>query len=87
MLRVRNHGEKTEQAHGDSLAVVQERREDDTCEHHHVLEVGANFLSASQVQQEGQGVDVRGSADKNGDLVIRVKLNKRASQRTSGQQT
>lgn len=39
-----------------------------TCKHHHVLEVGADLVFAAQVQQEGEGVDVRSSAQKHSQL-------------------
>lgn len=39
-----------------------------TCKHHDVLEVGANLVPATQVEQEGQRVDVCRSAQKHGQL-------------------
>lgn len=39
-----------------------------TCKHHHVLEVGADLVFTAQVQQEGEGVDVRRSAQKHSQL-------------------
>ena len=39
-----------------------------TCEHHHVLEVSADFVASAQVQDEREGVDVAGSPDENGNL-------------------
>ncbi len=39
-----------------------------TCKHHHVLEVGADLVSTAQVQQEGERIDVRRSAQKHSQL-------------------
>lgn len=39
-----------------------------TCKHHHVLEVGADLVFTAQVQQEGEGVDVRCPAQKHSQL-------------------
>ncbi|TNN72742.1 hypothetical protein EYF80_017026 [Liparis tanakae] len=33
-----------------------------TSKHHHVLEVGSDLVASSQIQQEGERVDVRGSS-------------------------
>lgn len=44
-----------------------------TCKHHDMLKVGANFVPASQVEQEGQRVDVRRAAEKHGQLHDAVK--------------
>lgn len=39
-----------------------------TCKHHDMLKVGANFIPAAQVEQEGQRVDVCCPAQKHGQL-------------------
>lgn len=41
-----------------------------------MLKVSADFVPAAQVKQEGQGVDVGCSADKDGNLPIRIQLRK-----------
>lgn len=42
--------------------------------HQHVLETETDLLSASQVQDEGEHVDVDQSAGKNGHLVTRLRF-------------
>lgn len=39
-----------------------------TCEHHDVLEVGADAAGAAEVEQEGQRVNVGGPAQENSQL-------------------
>ena len=44
-----------------------------TREHHHVLEVAGDLVTTSQVEHEGERVDVACSADEDGDLSRKVK--------------
>lgn len=44
-----------------------------TSKHHHVLEVSFDLVPSAQVEQEGERVDVEGSADEDGDLTREVR--------------
>ena len=58
----------------------------DTCEHHDVLEVGADLVLATQVDEEGQRVDVRCPAQEHSHLCDdRVKSRGTATQHTLNQ--
>lgn len=57
---------KTSQFHLSETAVVCLGAR--TCKHHDVLKVGANFVPAAQVEQEGQRVDVCRPAHKHSQL-------------------
>lgn len=39
-----------------------------TCKHHHVLEIGLDLVAPSEVEKEGERVDVSGSSQEHGDL-------------------
>lgn len=39
-----------------------------TCKHHHVLEVSFDFVPSTEVEEEGEWVNVEGSSDKYREL-------------------